>query len=946
MYGSVEPRLLLEREAELAQIEGCLRRAARGHGSALVVDGPAGIGKTALLNHVAGLAVALGFDALRARGLELEHAYAFGVARQLLERRLREANTLEHKELTAGPAVDAPRSLGMLDADGESDAGLRALHSLYWLTSNLAARRPLLLVVDDAHWCDAPSLRWLAYVAMRLDGVRLLLVLACRPNEPGAEQALLDVLVLDEQTVVLRPAALSPAAASTLVAATLGDGTDADLSGTCHRISGGNPLLLSALLHDLKNSGSQSAMAVELGSATVGRLVERRLRGLQHPGAIAVAEGVAVLADGVSVDQAARVVDMARSEVVEAVAELTAVDVLTTTVEGLSFVHPLVRAVVLQRIAPTRRAELHLRAAEDLAASHAGTERIALHLLHTDPAGSMRVVKILRGAAEDAAARGAPEVAREFLRRALREPPAPGAASVNVLCDLGVAEAATLDAEASDAHLRAGLAEAKANAPLLIGESALKLARTLGARAQFQTAIEALAYALNDVGPGSATAAELEATLLGQAVSDVQLRSHAQDLIDRRLAELDAGAALESGLLAVLSGLLIDHPPASRAAQVARAALTGGGDWEEPTVTWHVVNALVADGDYGGAQRVLFGVAERERRRGSALGLAWTDYFLAEVHYRAGDVIAAEAAARSVHDVLAGISGAAFDDIGRLWLAAALIRPLVARGHLHEADDIVRNAPGVRVGSHASERFVSARAELRHAQGRTDDAIADLQIVAKLFDRDEFPNPHQNGWRGRLAAVLVSVGERTEAVELAESELVDARRYGAAVTTGVSLVACGLAHGGRRGVRYLEEAVSLLCATEARLEHARALVHLGGVLRRSGERIAARDPLRAGMDLAQQCGATAVADLAHAELVTAGARPRRDRRRLSGPESLTAGEHRVAGLAAAGLTDREIAQQLYVTQAAVQWHLRNVFRKLGIFARAEISAALTDGAKT
>jgi DNA-binding CsgD family transcriptional regulator len=111
-------------------------------------------------------------------------------------------------------------------------------------------------------------------------------------------------------------------------------------------------------------------------------------------------------------------------------------------------------------------------------------------------------------------------------------------------------------------------------------------------------------------------------------------------------------------------------------------------------------------------------------------------------------------------------------------------------------------------------------------------------------------------------------------------------------------------------------------------------------MRRSGSRAAAREPLRSGMDLAARCGATAHADRAHVELVAAGARPRRDRRFLTGPESLTAGELRVAALAAEGLTDRQIAQRLYVTQAAVQFHLRNAFRKLGIRSRGDLAAAL------
>ena len=160
------------------------------------------------------------------------------------------------------------------------------------------------------------------------------------------------------------------------------------------------------------------------------------------------------------------------------------------------------------------------------------------------------------------------------------------------------------------------------------------------------------------------------------------------------------------------------------------------------------------------------------------------------------------------------------------------------------------------------------------------------------------------------------------------------------LAVGVALIAAGVVEGGAEGVALLEEAVATLEPTEGRLDYALALIELGALQRRSGSRAAAREPLRQGMDLAARCGATAYADRAHAELIAAGARPRRDRRFLTGPESLTAGELRVAELAAEGLTDRAIAQRLHVTQAAVQFHLRNTFRKLDIRARGELAAKL------
>jgi DNA-binding CsgD family transcriptional regulator len=207
---------------------------------------------------------------------------------------------------------------------------------------------------------------------------------------------------------------------------------------------------------------------------------------------------------------------------------------------------------------------------------------------------------------------------------------------------------------------------------------------------------------------------------------------------------------------------------------------------------------------------------------------------------------------------------------------------------------------------------------------------------------EEFPKAVQN-WRTRLAVVLASAGEREEARELAVAELDQARRWEIPLAVGVAMAAAGVAEGGAEGVDLLEGAVVILARTEGRLDHAIALTELGALLRRNGARAVAREPLRLGMDLAARCGASGHADRAHSELIAAGARPRRDRRFLTGPESLTAGELRVAELAAEGLTDRAVAQRLQVTQAAVRFHLRNTFRKLGIRARGELAAALDRG---
>lgn len=154
----------------------------------------------------------------------------------------------------------------------------------------------------------------------------------------------------------------------------------------------------------------------------------------------------------------------------------------------------------------------------------------------------------------------------------------------------------------------------------------------------------------------------------------------------------------------------------------------------------------------------------------------------------------------------------------------------------------------------------------------------------------------------------------------------------------MALSTSGLLDGGGRGLDLLRDAVKVLERSPARLEHARALVNLGGGLRRRGQVDAARKSLAEGADHAHRCGAVALADRARKELVAAGARPRRAS--LRGPEALTPAESRVARMAAQGLTNRDIAQALFVSTKTVEWQLSRAYEKLAVHSRTQLSGAL------
>jgi predicted ATPase len=245
---------LVERELELEMLERLLAAARAGSGGAVVFEGPAGIGKSSLLAATR-TAAAAELRVLSARGSELERELPFGIVRQLLEPAVVACDADEREALLAGAAALAKPVLFVADPEASAEPSFSALHGLYWLTINLADAQPLLVTVDDAHWADVASLRWLNYLASRLAGVPLALVLATRPAELGPAQELLDELLVIPGVAVLRPGGLSAQAITMLAVQLLSAEPDPIFVTACQRATGGNPFLLLELFGELDRRG-------------------------------------------------------------------------------------------------------------------------------------------------------------------------------------------------------------------------------------------------------------------------------------------------------------------------------------------------------------------------------------------------------------------------------------------------------------------------------------------------------------------------------------------------------------------------------------------------------------------------------------------------------------------------------------------------------------------
>jgi len=277
----------------------------------------------------------------------------------------------------------------------------------------------------------------------------------------------------------------------------------------------------------------------------------------------------------------------------------------------------------------------------------------------------------------------------------------------------------------------------------------------------------------------------------------------------------------------------------------------------------------------------------------------------------------------------------------RTIVAAYLADSLIEQGEFPEAEAALERAGfGEQVEDHAHTHwFLESRGRLRCRTGEVRRGLADLLECGRRFEAVGGRNPAFLAWRSEAALAYLRLSEPENATCLAEEEVALARQWGAPRALGRALCAHGLAVGGENGIGLLLEAVEVLERSPARLERAAALVELGAALRRANRRSDARDPLRRGLELATLCGARPLAERAQTELLATGARPRRIA--LSGIESLTPSERRVADLAIAGSTNREIARALFVTPRTVEVHLTSAYRKLGIDSRSQLASALT-----
>ncbi|HEX8103531.1 MAG TPA: AAA family ATPase [Solirubrobacteraceae bacterium] len=946
------PHAFLGRTTELAALDDALNAVERGAAHAMEVCGPAGIGKTRLLAELARRAGARGHVVLSGAGTELEQDLPYWVfvdaldehAESLDPRRLERLDPLVRAEL----AQVLPSLAGAPSADAPGvHERYRTHRAIRELLDQVSATAPLVLILDDFHWADSASVDLLVALLHR-PPPRVLLVLACRPRQlPGPLASVLDRMHRNGSLEKIELQALSREDARELV------GAHAD---AIYDESGGNPFYLEQLARGsapapvggdevlLAGLRVPPQVAAALGEelAVLGDLARRAL------------DGASVVGDPFEADLAALAADLPEPDLLDGLDELLGADIVRVTdiPRRFRFRHPIIRRAVYEATRGGWRIGAHQRVAAGLAGRGAGVASLAHHVERCARHGDAEAIRTLTAAGHETASR-APATAARWFQAALRLLPHGAPAQHRVELSLAAAQARiaighfaaghaslleSLEIVPADAGgLRANVAASCARVEHLLGMHERAHERLLAAlaelpdepspdavalmvelsmdgehRMQYGSMVEWAERAV-DVAAGlgdpalhaeAVTAAARGRAVAGHVTAALAWCDRAAAMIDalpdRVIAERLVGIATLSTAELFVDRFAEANAHVERAIAIGRA--TGQGQ-QFPQLFAFLGISCYLQGQLRVAVDPLEAAVEAARLTGHAQTLSWSLYARSLVSLALGDMTTALTSAQ-------------------------------------EAVDLVDDGKPSHAAAYAALALAEASLEL----GRPQSIVALLERVSGGPDMPLAAPAFRASFLKRLVRARLMLGDVDAAARAAEVAQESARegglRFRQAEADRASAAVALHTGDAARAVELAFAAVEHNAAVGAAMEVSRSLILAGRALAATGERERAREVLaRAAADLDQR-GAVRFRDAAEHQLRQLGHRIHRRSHTVSsqdGVGGLSNRELEIARLIVDRRTNRQIAEELFLSQKTVETHIRNIFNKLGADSRVEVA---------
>jgi DNA-binding CsgD family transcriptional regulator len=833
--------------------------------------------------------------------------------------------TLAHRAGDGVHPFDGPgRILAELsDGSGRSIGDL--VYGVRWVLEDLTAAQPVLLMVDDLQWADAGSMQALDLLVNALEQLPCLIVYAVRTGESvAAPEALTRI---QQSSRVLTPAPLSRTAVDALLAE-LRPGADAEAGERIHEISGGIPFFVRELI--VEEGGTPEAVVGSIG----GRL--SRLSGT----ATDTARAVCVLGTQASVGTVAELAGQPIEAVADDISALVSAQLLSLDSGHPGARHPVIAHAVLASMTASESADLHRRTAELLTQRGAPRAVIANHLLQTIPSDDPDARARLGEQGQHLLAGGSPEEAVLYLDRAIAEGPL-GTEAVSLLSAVARAHAGI--GEFDEAMASWELAETLTDDDELLAQLRAESGDALvmaGRHREAREAFGSLFDAQDSDGPA-------QQALIGRMVMAGMLTgmpvTQLRQQVDRVLGQPQQADSYEDRFSLAAGAVLkvFEGDSADEASGLALRAVGDGAllreDKSEGNALYMAAGALMWASLFEQSQTLLTAAVEDAQVRGLSMEVASASSCRGYVRMRMGLITEA------ILDFETAIAQRASGWNAFLALVmSGLVECRIARGELDQAlhfqDELeeLGHTAGM-TGAYATY----ALGDLAEAQGEHERAAQLYAEVGRLV-ANRMDNPAILPWRSSHALALIRLGQGHEATLMARENSVLARRFGSPYPLAQALRTQAAVDPTADRLGLLQEALTLLHDTRSLRLEAQIATDLAGmtVLMRNN---ADAEPVVTLLRMAE----------AHAqfqELRPLADRVQRLLERIGEPvhrstseavNLLTVSERRVADLAASGMSNRQIAQQLFVTVKAVEWHLSNVYRKLGIRSRTRLPAVLS-----